>query len=83
MTEIIIHEEGCRGCELCIDVCPTEVIEFDEQERIARIREAEDCIGCLSCAYICPPNVIEHNDIHLVQNFYRDIGFSRKLGKFI
>ncbi len=83
MLEMFIDVKGCRGCQLCVDICPTDVLEFNEQENIAQIREVEDCIACLSCAYICPSNVIEHKNYHVVNNFYRDIEFSGKIEKFI
>ena len=39
MIEISIHAEACRGCELCVDVCPTDVLAFDAATRKAKVSE--------------------------------------------
>lgn len=81
--EINVHEQSCRGCELCIDICPTKVFELDEDKRLCMVKHAEDCIACLSCANICPSNAISHTDYHAVKNFYRDAEFCQRMGKFL
>ena len=81
--EIALHEQSCRGCELCVDICPTKVFEMDSQKRLCVVTHAEDCIACLSCAYICPSAAITHTDYHAVKNFYRDAEFCQKMGKFL
>ncbi|RII26459.1 MAG: ferredoxin [Geobacter sp.] len=81
--EIIVDEQSCRGCELCIDICPTKVFELDAEKRLCVVKHAEDCIACLSCAYICPSNAITHTDYHAVKNFYRDAEFCQRMGKFL
>ncbi len=81
--EITVHEQSCRGCELCIDICPTKVFELDAEKRLCVVKHAEDCIACLSCAYMCPSNAITHTDYHAVKNFYRDAEFCRRMGKFL
>lgn len=81
--EIAIHEQSCRGCELCIDICPTKVFELNTEKRLCVVTHAEDCIACLSCAYICPSNAITHTDYHAVKNFYRDAEFCQRMGKFL
>lgn len=81
--EISVHEQSCRGCELCIDICPTKVFELDEEKRLCVVKQADDCIACLSCAYICPSNAITHTDYHAVKNFYRDAEFCQRMGKFL
>jgi formate hydrogenlyase subunit 6/NADH:ubiquinone oxidoreductase subunit I len=81
--EITVHEPSCRGCELCIDICPTKVFDLDAEKRLCVVGHVEDCIACLSCAYICPANAIEHRGHHEVKNFYRDEEFSKKMGKFL
>jgi ferredoxin len=83
MVEITIREEACRGCRMCTDVCPTEALLFDEPERLARVREARDCIACLSCSYLCPSGAITLKGFHAVKNFYRELAFSRRAGKFL
>jgi ferredoxin len=54
MPTISIQEAGCRDCNLCIDTCPTDVLERDATRRVATVARPDDCIGCTSCAYICP-----------------------------
>lgn len=81
--EITVNEQSCRGCELCIDICPTKVFELDAEKHICCVKHAEDCIACLSCAYICPSNAITHTDYHAVKNFYRDAEFCQRMGKFL
>ncbi len=81
--EIDVHEQSCRGCELCIDICPTKVFELDSDKRLCVVKHAEDCIACLSCAYICPSNAITHTEYHAVKNFYRDAEFCQRMGKFL
>ncbi|SHO46298.1 4Fe-4S dicluster domain-containing protein [Desulfopila aestuarii] len=83
MLEMTIREKGCRGCRMCIDVCPTACFDFDEKEQKAVVAKVENCIACLSCAYICPSQVISHANIHHVKNFYRNIYFSRRMEKFL
>ena len=83
MLRIEIHEEACRGCEMCVEICPTEVFVFDDDAAKVRLKEAEDCIACLSCKYICPSGALEHHDCHVVKNFYRDLDFTRRVGSFL
>jgi ferredoxin len=93
---IKIDENACVGCELCTDICPTEVFEMIEVikknqiKNVARVKEkarekeeVKDCIGCLSCTYICPATAIECKNVHLVKNFYRDLETIEKLKGFI
>lgn len=82
-VEITVHEQACRGCEMCVDICPTKVFEFDGEKRLCTVSHAEDCIACLTCAYICPSGAITHDNYHMVKNFYRDIEFSKRMGKFL
>lgn len=80
---IEIHERACRGCELCVDICPTKVFRFNQDSRLCEVDHAEDCIGCLSCSYLCPSHAISHTGHHVVKNFYRDAESSRRLARFL
>lgn len=83
MLEMTINDKACRGCQLCLDVCPTECFSFDANSGKARVAILENCIGCLSCAFICPSGAINHRNLHEVKNFYRNIEFSRRMEKFL
>jgi NAD-dependent dihydropyrimidine dehydrogenase PreA subunit len=83
MLAITIHENGCRGCRECVDICPTDVFEFDEQKREAKLVLIENCIACLSCAYSCPTGAISHSDYHIVKNFYRDLEFCQTAERYL
>jgi Fe-S-cluster-containing hydrogenase component 2 len=83
MILIELHEQACRGCEMCVDICPTDVLVFDSTTHKASVAEAEDCIGCLSCAYLCPSRAIQHGGHHVVRNFYRDVDFCARMEKFL
>lgn len=60
MARIIVDDFFCKGCGLCVDVCPVHIMELDA-ERItskgyhpARCIDQEACTGCCSCATMCP-----------------------------
>jgi len=66
---IRIERERCKGCHLCIEVCPTHRIEVDKSLNKkgyspARFKEnpaegEKDCTGCAQCAMVCPDIAIE------------------------
>jgi 2-oxoglutarate ferredoxin oxidoreductase subunit delta len=65
MARVTFREDRCKGCGLCIEVCPKKIVEFHEKLNIkgyhpAGVKEEnmEKCIGCASCAKICPDVVI-------------------------
>ena len=61
---VTFDRDRCKGCELCIAVCPKHIVEIDATATNARgyhpaaVREMELCIACASCAKICPDSVI-------------------------
>lgn len=55
-VEIIIDQ--CKGCGLCIEVCPKKVLalgqNFNSLGYQAAELVAEGCTGCAACYYACP-----------------------------
>ncbi len=82
MIEISLKEEACRGCQLCVEVCPVKVFAPGEQGK-PKVANPEDCFGCLSCSYLCPSGALKHRGLHTVKNFYRDLDFSSRAGRFL
>ncbi len=60
---IEVDTEKCKGCELCIGACPTDVIDMSlEVNRkgytYAYMKNPDACTGCANCAIVCPDGVI-------------------------
>ncbi len=51
-----VDKSKCSGCEECLAVCSTDVIEMRKGKAVA-VR-SEDCIGCESCVDICKENAV-------------------------
>ncbi|MBD3230174.1 MAG: 4Fe-4S dicluster domain-containing protein [Candidatus Lokiarchaeota archaeon] len=61
--KIEIDEDLCKGCELCISICPKNVIEKSNKTNregylLPIIKNSEDCIKCRKCELICPEMAI-------------------------
>jgi len=58
--KVIVNENICKGCGLCITVCPKNILQINKSKvnskgynAITCVNE-DECIGCKSCAMICP-----------------------------
>jgi 2-oxoglutarate ferredoxin oxidoreductase subunit delta len=47
-----INRDWCKGCGICVELCPKKVLELDEQEKVAVARPQE-------CELRCPDFAIE------------------------
>jgi NAD-dependent dihydropyrimidine dehydrogenase PreA subunit len=52
-----IDPEICIGCGTCVDVCSSDVIRMNENEK-AVIKYPDECMVCLYCEEECPVNAI-------------------------
>ena len=59
MAKVTIAVDTCKGCGLCVNACPKNVLKLFETVSnkngyfIAEVVN-DDCIGCASCAVMCP-----------------------------
>lgn len=56
---IKIDKMMCKGCELCVSVCPRKILSLDTETNRAgyypaKVNDIGSCIGCASCAKMCP-----------------------------
>ena len=61
--EISILAHRCKECGLCINICPTKVLEVGHKPNAKGFlttipAHPNKCIGCKLCEYICPDYVI-------------------------
>ncbi len=65
MATVTFNEERCKGCGLCVNVCPKKIISLSKEKinakgyHPAEVIEKEKCIGCAFCATMCPDTVIK------------------------
>ena len=60
---IIVDEELCKACELCIEACPQDVVALSLEKITPRGYHPaslfkDGCTGCGICAIICPEAAI-------------------------
>jgi len=53
LKEIVINREWCKGCSICVKLCPKQVLELDKAEK-STVMRPEDCIVCKLCELRCP-----------------------------
>ncbi len=54
-----INPAWCKGCEICVDVCPRDVLEM--KDFIAVIKDGDSCTYCQLCELLCPDFAIVVN----------------------
>lgn len=52
-STIIIDQDWCKRCGICIALCPKKVLESDELGRVM-VARPEQCIACKTCERLCP-----------------------------
>ena len=62
--KLVFRSDRCKGCELCVSVCPKKILALDE-EHVNRkgyhpvtVTNEDECIACASCALMCPDGII-------------------------
>ena len=64
MAKAIVDEKVCKGCGLCISVCPKKLLRLatermnDKGYNPAVLSDESACIGCAMCGIICPDSAI-------------------------
>lgn len=61
--KVYIDAALCKGCRLCVSVCPKKVFEMGSEVNskgynYARAAREDQCIGCKLCEKTCPDFVI-------------------------
>lgn len=64
MPKVIINEERCKGCALCVSACPKKIIDLSDTYnskgyKPAVVVDPDKCIGCAFCGRMCPDTAIE------------------------
>ena len=60
---VVVNVERCKGCELCVVACPTNVLAMTKEVNkkgyhYAYMVDEDACIGCASCGLVCPDGCI-------------------------
>jgi 2-oxoglutarate ferredoxin oxidoreductase subunit delta len=59
---VLIARERCKGCELCIEFCPRDVLVRSEQFNAKGyhypVVTRDECVNCRLCVTVCPEYAI-------------------------
>ncbi len=56
-NKISIDKVKCTGCGICIEECPTGVLEITSGKSV--LKDSQFCISCGHCAMVCPEIAIK------------------------
>jgi 2-oxoglutarate ferredoxin oxidoreductase subunit delta len=59
---VVIDRERCKGCLLCLEVCPPRVLGLGglntQGYQVVVLLDNERCTSCTACAIICPESAV-------------------------
>ncbi len=64
MTKVKFDADRCKGCSLCVSVCPKKIIALSKEKfnakgfHPAEVIDQDKCIACGFCATMCPDCII-------------------------
>ena len=56
-----INIEKCTGCGECVEVCPVDVYELQDEK--STVVNGEECLGCESCVEVCETEAITITEV--------------------
>ncbi len=56
-----VDVEKCIGCEECVEICPVDVYEMQDEKSVPV--NGEECLGCESCLEVCEQGAITITEI--------------------
>jgi 2-oxoglutarate ferredoxin oxidoreductase subunit delta len=65
MPIVKVNSNRCKGCQLCIRVCPKHLLGVAQilnelgLQPVEVVGDASQCAGCMSCVLMCPDAAIE------------------------
>lgn len=71
---VTIDQNRCKGCDLCVVACPTNVLQLQPKDvndrgyHYAYTADPDACIGCASCAMVCPDACFTVYKVTLTEN---------------
>ena len=70
---IVVDTEKCKGCNVCVPTCPTDVIVLSDKinskgYNYLIMENPEACIACNNCAIVCPDGVISVYRVKIEDN---------------
>ena len=63
-SKITVDIQACKGCLICIDACPKNILAVDKTVvnkkgyNPSHCFDMDACIGCGMCAIFCPDSAI-------------------------
>lgn len=64
MPKIVVNSAICKGCSLCVQICPQKIVAIkqalnEKGYHFAEQTDEQKCSGCKLCAIMCPEAAIE------------------------
>lgn len=65
MANVIINQDACKGCGLCVRACPKKIMVISKIKinskgyHPSEVNDLSACTACASCARSCPDVCIE------------------------
>ena len=65
MAKLTFKTDNCKGCGLCVDACPRNLLRISPDKinlkghHPAELTDEKACIGCAFCATMCPDCIIK------------------------
>jgi 2-oxoglutarate ferredoxin oxidoreductase subunit delta len=63
--EIVVNEQRCKGCGLCVEFCPQDCITITGKKIspsgfvLPEVVKSEACTACCICGWMCPDYAID------------------------